>query len=90
MNKNEINAPKVHGMKNHRICFLIVVGLLFLSNLNIFARASAEKLQIEPDSFLRGYDPVTITFRRAIGPSGGGPLDDVDGFAGISPLHPGQ
>jgi alpha-2-macroglobulin len=44
---------------------------------------------VVPDKFLRRWDPVTIFFDRDTGPAQGGPEDNPDRVATMSPAHPG-
>ncbi|MBN2431027.1 MAG: hypothetical protein JXQ27_06105 [Acidobacteria bacterium] len=47
-------------------------------------------ISIVPDTFLRGYDPITIFFPDDRGPAGGGPLDQPGDLFRLSPAHPGE
>ncbi|MBN1524599.1 MAG: hypothetical protein JW904_08955 [Spirochaetales bacterium] len=47
-------------------------------------------LVIIPESYLRGYDPITVFFSSDVGPKDGGPLDNPKGLLEISPPHPGE
>ncbi|MCB9741529.1 MAG: alpha-2-macroglobulin [Alphaproteobacteria bacterium] len=44
---------------------------------------------VVPDRFVRQWDPVTVFFAAPAGPVSGGPEDDPDRFATMSPAHPG-
>lgn len=51
-------------------------------------RPAAQKTEILPERFLRGYDPITIYFPDNIGP-GKAPADDVSSLAKLKPSWPG-
>lgn len=51
-------------------------------------RAAPAQTEVLPERFLRGYDPVTITF-TGDQVSGPGPGDDVSSFANMKPAWPG-
>ena len=51
-------------------------------------RAAPAQTEVLPERFLRGYDPVTITFTGDQVP-GPGPGDDVSSFANMKPAWPG-
>ena len=44
---------------------------------------------VVPDRYLRSWDPVTVFYPAARGPSGGGPEDDPARFVSIDPAQPG-
>ena len=50
----------------------------------------AGSAEILPESFLRGYDPVTILYSSEVGPEGGGPLDDPSPHLTVDPPVPGE
>ncbi len=56
-------------------------------------RAAPAQTEVLPERFLRGYDPVTVTFTGDIGPAfpggGPGPADDASSFAQLKPPWPG-
>ncbi len=51
-------------------------------------RAAPASTEVLPERFLRGYDPVTVTFVADVGP-GPGPADDASAFAQLKPNWPG-
>ena len=51
----------------------------------LFAQAT-----ILPESFLRGYDPITIQFPGDKGPRNGGPEDHPERFLRLEPSAPGE
>ncbi|MDP2340780.1 MAG: alpha-2-macroglobulin family protein [Deltaproteobacteria bacterium] len=52
------------------------------------ARAAPATTEVLPEKFLRGYDPVTVTYVGDVGP-GPGPADDASSFAQLKPAWPG-
>ena len=54
------------------------------------AELAVPGVKVVPDSFLRGWDPVTVFFDSDAGPSEGGELDDPEGIIDISPAQPGM
>ncbi len=75
-----------------RRCLLAATLSVFLCPVFIFAgeppAAKAGKLVILPESFLRGYDPVTIFFPKAM-VSGQGPEDHPERYVRMEPAEPG-
>ncbi|MGA2763313.1 MAG: MG2 domain-containing protein [Spirochaetia bacterium] len=69
--------------------FLIICGLCSAGLSPAFAQATGTA-GIVPDRFLRGYDPVTISYAAQVGPSGGGPADGPGEFLAIVPPVPGE
>ena len=55
-----------------------------------FARGQREGVVIAPQYYLRGYDPITVTFPNAVGPPEGGPVQDPGPYLHVSPEHPGE
>ena len=49
----------------------------------------ADGARVVPDRFLRSWDPVTLLFPAATGPAQGGPEDQPDRYATLSPPKPG-
>ncbi|MBF0588401.1 MAG: alpha-2-macroglobulin [Magnetococcales bacterium] len=49
----------------------------------------ARQVVIIPDRLLRRWDPVTIFFKRPLGPEKSGPEDHPARFATVTPSHPG-
>ncbi|MBN2354429.1 MAG: hypothetical protein JXD23_17795 [Spirochaetales bacterium] len=45
---------------------------------------------IIPETFLRGYDPITVFYARSVGPAAGGPLDNPGDLLSVSPAVPGE
>ena len=50
----------------------------------------AGSVEILPETFLRGYDPVTILYPSEVSPEGGGPLDDPSPYLTVDPPVPGE
>lgn len=48
------------------------------------------KLTIIPETFVRGYDPVTIFFPAPTGPADGVPEDHPEKYVRVEPGHPGE
>ncbi|MBI2840119.1 MAG: hypothetical protein HYX75_17525 [Acidobacteria bacterium] len=48
------------------------------------------KLTIIPETFVRGYDPVTVFFAGATGPGTDVPEDHPEKYVKVSPSHPGE
>ena len=68
-----------------------VVGVAFAAGYepaDRVARAPPATTEVLPERFLRGYDPVTITFVTDTGPTPG-PADDPSAFALLKPAWPG-
>ena len=55
------------------------------------SRAAPATTEVLPERFLRGYDPITVTFVADVGPGGTFPLpaDDASSVAKLSPAWPG-
>ena len=51
-------------------------------------RPAPASTEVLPERFLRGYDPVTVTFTSDM-VNGPGPGDDVSSFAQLKPAWPG-
>ncbi len=49
----------------------------------------ADGARVVPDHFLRRWDPVTLLFPAATGPAQGGPEDQPERYATLSPPKPG-
>ncbi len=54
------------------------------------AGQTAVKSNIVPDSYLRGYDPVSVFYDRAVGPASGGPADGPGEYLSVVPPVPGE
>jgi hypothetical protein len=50
----------------------------------------AKGVVIIPESFLRGFDPVTVFYAASVGPAKGGPLDHPGDLLSLSPALPGE
>jgi len=48
------------------------------------------KVVVLPESFLRGYDPITIFFTGDTGPKAGGPEDHPEKVVRLEPQAPGE
>lgn len=56
----------------------------------ICAGLAGQSLEILPDLYLRGWDPITITLEGDYGPADGGPLDSPGDLFSLNPYHPGE
>ncbi|HEY9595986.1 MAG TPA: MG2 domain-containing protein, partial [Spirochaetia bacterium] len=54
------------------------------------ASAAPSATSIVPDKFLRGFDPVTVSYASNVGPARGGPADGPGDFLRITPAVPGE
>ncbi len=71
----------------------IIVGPFCLISLFTFAQShqlGQKKVTLVPESYLRGYDPITLFFPDDEGPVDYGPLDNPDGVVNLNPSHPGD
>ena len=64
-------------------CCLLATGLSHAS-------AQAASSSVVPDRFLRGFDPVTVSYAAQVGPARGGPADGPGEFLKILPAVPGE
>jgi uncharacterized protein YfaS (alpha-2-macroglobulin family) len=69
---------------------LLVSFFLSTALISGYSSGTTEELKVSPNTFLRGYDPITVSFDSDIGPAGGGPLDGPQGVLRIVPSHPGE
>jgi uncharacterized protein YfaS (alpha-2-macroglobulin family) len=73
---------------------LLVVSLFFLPVASMAqappAGAGRGKVVILPESFLRGYDPITVFFPGETGPKGAGPEDTPEKYVRMEPQAPGE
>jgi uncharacterized protein YfaS (alpha-2-macroglobulin family) len=76
-------------MRVRRI-FRILICLAIFSLEVAYGSGRKEGTYISPETFLRGYDPITVYFDGDVGPLGGGPLDDPGDVLSIIPSHPGE
>lgn len=54
------------------------------------SRTRPAQLQVVPERFLQSWDPVTLFFPRALGPTAGGPADDPSAWVQLEPAQPGE
>ena len=66
---------------------LMACGLL--AAVSLYAQ-QGKSTSIVPDRFLRGYDPVTVSYTAQVGPARGGPADGAGEFLRILPSVPGE
>ncbi|HUV08105.1 MAG TPA: MG2 domain-containing protein, partial [Spirochaetia bacterium] len=76
-------------MNTRRVLFGFFLFLL-LTVHGVSGNGKREGTIITPESFLRGFDPITVYFDTDLGPSGGGALDEPGDFLRLSPPHPGE
>ena len=50
-------------------------SIFYAAVILLISGVSSASIQILPETYLRGYDPVTVIFQKPVGPDGGGPLD---------------
>ncbi|MGK0289399.1 MAG: hypothetical protein ACI86H_000843 [bacterium] len=67
----------------------LIISLLFFT-ISIQANAAPRKNQVIPESFLRGYDPITIFFKKNIGKSRVGSEAKPERFLQIRPKTQGE
>ncbi len=70
----------------------LIVLLLFCAPLALWSQApvgAGKGVVILPESFLRGYDPITVFFPGDTGPKAGGPEDHPEKLIRLEPEAPG-
>jgi len=65
-------------------------SIFFAAVILLGAGISGASSKILPETYLRGYDPVTVIFQKAVGPDGGGPLDRPAGLLKVTPEIKGE
>jgi alpha-2-macroglobulin len=77
--------------RNRSASFLLVSFFFAVFAAELHAQA-ALRSTIVPDTFLRGYDPVTVFYDRAVSPvpGGAGPADGPGAYLTVSPTVAGE
>lgn len=76
-------------MRNSTGTFIRTVACCWLA-VAAPALFAQTKAIVVPDSFLRGYDPVTVLYDAELGPAGGGPVAGPSPFLSIEPALDGE
>src|SRR5512136_1236654 len=76
-------------MTTKRIQAFIAAFSLLFAAVSAAAQAGV-KSTIVPDTYLRGYDPVSVFYDRAVGPASGGPADGPGEYLSVVPPVPGE
>jgi len=82
---------------HHQISIVLIFILLSFVNPGLLAQdkgthhlLGSDHTTVVPDTFLRGYDPITVFFASDRGPAEGGSIDQPGDLFRISPAHPGE
>jgi uncharacterized protein YfaS (alpha-2-macroglobulin family) len=87
LSATERSLPWARGARR---VLLLALALLLLSAAPAAAQATADGVQVVPDTFLRRWDPVTFFFAAPVGPAAANAPEDRPGrFVSIEPAHPG-
>ncbi|MFP4363853.1 MAG: hypothetical protein ACLFR1_08285, partial [Spirochaetia bacterium] len=67
---------------------ILIILLFFYCILGSFSQESG--FSVLPESYLRGWDPITVYFSQERGPDRGGPMDGASSTFTITPDWPGE
>jgi len=83
--------PSLRTLVRAAVGIALVFGLLLpTASAQAPAGEGKGKVVVLPESFLRGYDPITIFFTGDTGPKAGGPEDHPERVVKLEPQAPGE
>ena len=78
-------------MKRNSLVFIYILSFILVGFAFSTPNKKSHKIDsVLPKSHLRAFDPISIIFKHAIGPSNGSDCDNPKDFVTLTPDHPGQ